>query len=379
MQKPHGGRLIGRVLTGDRREKLMEDSGELPSFQLNRDQVKDLENLAFGVFSPLDGFMTQDDYLSVLQHMRLADDVAWTLPIILDVDKNKYAAGEDVILLSPEEKPVGLMRVEEIYSLDKKGHALNVYGTLDKKHPGVKKTFEFRDCLLGGEVELLEESSNPYARYTLKPLETRILFREKKWRTIAGFQTRNVPHLGHEYVQKTALAFVDGIFINPLIGKKKKGDFTDELIIKTYRKLVDEYYLRERAVLSILRTTMRYAGPREAVFHAIMRKNFGCTHFIVGRDHAGVGDYYGPYEAQELFAEFPDLGITPLFFKSFFHCRKCGGVVNEKTCPHPGSEHISFSGTEIRGLLAEGKRPPAEIMRPEIARIILNEEKPFVE
>ena len=379
MQKPHGGKLIGRALTGERQEQLIEEASELPTHQLSMDQIKDLENIAHGVFSPLKGFMTQDDYTSVLQHMRLSDDTPWTIPILLDVEGAEHREGGDITLLNEKKEPVGLMHVEEIYSLDKKEHASNVYKTLDKKHPGVKKTLEMRDHLMGGEIELLGESSNPYSRYTLKPLETRILFREKKWRTIAGFQTRNVPHLGHEYVQKTALAFVDGIFINPLIGKKKKGDFTDQLILKTYRKLVEDYYLRERAVLSILRTNMRYAGPREAIFHAIMRKNFGCTHFIVGRDHAGVGEYYKPYEAQDLFQEFPDLGIIPLFFKSFFYCKKCGGVVNEKTCPHPEEMHESFSGTRIREILHHGKKPPKEIMRPEIANIILKEDEPFIE
>jgi len=378
MQRPHGGKLIGRALTGDRQEQLIGEARELPTHQLTRDQVKDLENIAYGVLSPLTGFMTRNDYESVLHHMRLEDDLPWTIPIILDIEEKQHDVGQDIALLNEKKQPVGLMHVEEIYALNKREHALRVYTTLDKKHPGVAKTLELKDYLIGGEITLLRESDNPFSRYTLKPIESSILFREKKWRSIAGFQTRNVPHLGHEYVQKTALAFVDGIFINPLVGKKKKGDFTDQLIIKTYRKLVDEYYLHERAVLSVLRTTMRYAGPREAIFHAIMRKNFGCTHFIVGRDHAGVGNYYKPYEAQELFGEFPDLGIMPLFFKSFFYCRKCGGVVNEKTCPHPENMHESFSGTRIRKILKEGNKPPSEIMRPEIAEIILKEGKPFV-
>ena len=379
MQKPHGGKLINRSLSGNKREKLLEDAVELSSLQLNEDQVKDVENIASGVFSPLEGFMVRNDFDNVLQNMRLSDDTPWTIPIVLDVDGTNFREGDDITLLNESGSIIALMHVGEIYSYNKEDSAKSVYGTSDKKHPGVNKIFSMEKNLLGGEIKLLQESLNPYHQHSLKPIETRILFKEKNWHTIAGFQTRNVPHTGHEYIQKTALAFVDGIFINPLIGKKKEGDFTDDLILKTYEKLVEEYYLRKWVVLSILRTNMWYAGPREAVFHAVIRKNFGCTHFIVGRDHAGVGNYYRPYEAQELFEEFPDLGIIPLFFKSFFHCRKCGGVVNEKTCPHPESEHIPFTGTKIRNLLRAGKQPPAEIMRKEVAEIILREEKPFVE
>jgi sulfate adenylyltransferase len=210
------------------------------------------------------------------------------------------------------------------------------------------------------------------------PKETRFLFKEWRWRTIAGFQTRNAPHLGHEYVQKTALSFVDGIFINPLIGKKKFGDFKDDVILEAYEALLSNYYLKNSALLSTLETKMRYAGPREAIFHAIIRKNFGCTHFIVGRDHAGVGEYYGPYEAQDKFMEYPDLGITPIFFRNFFYCSKCGGVENDKICPHHSSYHISFKGTDLRQLLKEGKHPSEILMRPEVAAVILNHPSPFV-
>ncbi len=379
MQKPHGRKLIDRTVSGKKKSKYLDEANELPQFKLSRDQVKDIENIAYGVFSPLDGFMSSKNFNSVLHHMRLSDDTPWTIPVVLDVDKKDFREGDSIALLNESGDISAIMHVDEIYSYSKKDYSESVYKTVDKKHPGVNKVFSMKDKLIGGEIELIQESPNPFHMYTLKPMESRILFKEKGWHTIAGFQTRNVPHLGHEYVQKTALAFVDGIFINPLIGRKKQGDFTDEVILKTYESLVKDYYLKERAVLAILNTTMRYAGPREAIFHAIMRKNFGCTHFIVGRDHAGVGIYYKPYDAQDLFDKFPDLGVIPLFFKSFFHCRKCGGVVNEKTCPHPDSEHIKFSGTDIRERLLAGKKPQAEIMRKEIADIILKEDEPFVE
>ena len=247
------------------------------------------------------------------------------------------------------------------------------------EHPGVRKVYGLGDFLVGGEIHLLNDVPNPYSRYTLYPEETRVLFRERGWRTVVGFQTRNAPHLGHEYVQKTALTFVDGLFINPVIGRKKPGDFRDDVILKAYDALIKYYYPRNSVALSIFRTEMRYAGPREAIFHAIVRKNFGCTHFIVGRDHAGVGNFYGPYEAQEIFSDFPDLGITPLFFKEFFYCKKCGGVANPKTCPHGDEYHITFSGTKIRKMLLNGEVPPPELMRPEVAEAILSFDNPFVE
>jgi len=236
-----------------------------------------------------------------------------------------------------------------------------------------------KEVLLGGKIDLIQVSPTPFDKYKLEPLETRILFKEKSWRTVVGFQTRNTPHIGHEYVQKTALTFTDGVFVNPVIGRKKKGDFKDEVILASYDELIRNYYLKERAVVAILQMEMRYAGPREAIFHAIIRKNFGCTHIIIGRDHAGVGNYYPPYAAQDIFEEFPDLGIVPLFFKSFYFCKKCNSVVNEKTCPHPPEEHINFSGTKIREMLIEGKIPPPELMRPEVAKIIISYDNPFVE
>jgi len=381
MLKPHGGRLVNRVLEGKEREETLSEVQKLPSISLNLEQVRDLENIAFGVFSPLEGYLNREQLHYVLNEMRLPDDTPWTLPIVLDIgeeEKGEIGRSEKVSLKSSEGKIVGILEVEDIYRYDREEFAEKVYGTLDVNHPGVAKTFKMNEYLIAGKISLLKESEDEFYKFRLKPVETRVLFKEKGWQQIAGFQTRNVPHLGHEYLQKTALTFVDGIFINPIIGKKKKGDFKDEVILEAYEALIDHYYLRERAVLAIFRTEMRYAGPREAIFHAIVRKNFGCTHFIVGRDHAGVGNYYHPYAAQKIFEEFPDLGIVPIFFSSFYHCKKCGGVVSEKTCPHPEDFHIKFSGTRIREILRRGEVPPPEIMRREVAEIVLGYENPFV-
>ncbi|WXG40373.1 MAG: sulfate adenylyltransferase [Candidatus Freyarchaeum deiterrae] len=379
MPKPHGGKLVNREIGEHEKEKFQELASELPILNINEGLAKDVENIAKGVFSPLEGFLLEEDYSNVLNEKRLANDLPWTLPIILDAPNNFETRNGDTITLSYGNKPLALMRVDEVYKYNKREFAQKVYGTLDAKHPGVAKLKDMEELLLGGKIDLINEMKNPFSKYNLRPVETRILFKEKGWRTIVGFQTRNAPHLGHEYVQKVALTFVDGVFINPVIGKKKKGDFRDEVILEAYNALIKNYYLKDRAVISILPFEMRYAGPREAIFHAIVRKNFGCTHFIVGRDHAGVGDFYPPYAAQDIFEEFPDLGIVPLFFKEFYYCKKCGGMVNEKICPHEGEQCIKFSGTKIREMLVKGQRPPEEIMRPEVTDIILKSGNPFVE
>lgn len=380
MPKPHGGKLVNRVPESDRLEELKQESENIPRVDLDSELSAEVENIATGVFSPLGGFMGESDYQCVLEDMRLPDDTPWSLPVVLDVaDGKAYSEGERVALVENGGEPFALMEIQEVFPLDKEKHAEKVYGTPDTSHPGVAATMSRGDWLLGGPVWLLERRETPFSRFNLTPRETRVLFKEKGWRQVVGFQTRNVPHLGHEYVQKTALTFVDGIFINPVIGKKKSGDFKDEVILDSYQTLIDNYYLKERAVMATLCYQMRYAGPREAVFHAIARKNFGCTHFIVGRDHAGVGSYYGPFDAQDIFDEFPDLGIVPVFFNTFSYCRKCGGVVNEKTCPHGEEDQVGFSGTKIRELLTNGEVPPTELMRPEVADIILGVDNPFVE
>ncbi len=380
VSKPHGGRLVDRVVKGKRREHLLEEARELPKIELSLDRAVDVEDIAHGVYSPLEGFLVQEDYLHVLYDMRLSNDIPWTIPIVLDVDpiEIKGVKEGDDIALTYNGNVIAVMKIEEIYGWDKKEYVKHVYKTTDPRHPGVAKVYSMKELLIGGPIDLVNSVPNPLDRYVLWPIETRVLFREKKWRTIAGFQTRNVPHLGHEYVQKAALTFVDGLFINPLIGWKKPGDYRDEVIFAAYEALIKNYYPKDVVVLAGLRMNMRYAGPREAVHHAIVRKNFGCTHFIVGRDHAGVGDYYKPYEAWEVFQEFPDLGITPLFIREAFYCKKCGGMVNEKICPHSEEHRIRISGTKLRKMLQEGKTPPEYMMRPEVAQAILKFDNPFV-
>jgi sulfate adenylyltransferase len=370
MQKPHGGKLVNRTIN-------QVDTSNIPLLKIDSNTSEDILNIASGVFSPLEGFLCKNDLESVLKEKRLEDDTPWTIPILLSCDKKSIKGiKEGDTLLLKGGGTVALLEVEEIYTNNKKPLCKALFLTNDFKHPGVAGIYAMKDLLLGGKISLIERNNQKFDEYLLLPKETRFLFKEKGWKEIVAFQTRNPPHLGHEYIQKTALTFVDGIFINPIIGQKKAGDFKDEVIIKSYITLIKHYYLKERAVFSILRTQMKYAGPREAVHHAIMRKNFGCTHFIVGRDHAGIGEYYKPYDSHEIFSEFPDLGIVPVFFRSFSKCKKCGTIVNDKICPHNNKYH--FSGTEIREIIRKGKAPPQDIMRKEVAETILSFKEPFV-
>ena len=377
MIRPHGGELIDRHI-----KKEIVDTSDLKVIKININLAEDVLNIANGVFSPLRGFLDKNDLQNIINEKRLTTDDPWTIPILLDVDKKdiKDIKEGDTLLLTNDETGVkALLVVSEIYKFDKKTIATNVYRTSDINHPGVANVNNMKEMFLAGKISLIDCKTREFDKYNLKPKETRFLFKEKGWQEIVAFQTRNPPHIGHEYVQKTALTFVDGIFINPIIGKKKVGDFKDEVILESYETLMKYYYLKQRAVMSILRTSMKYAGPREAIHHAIMRKNFGCTHFIVGRDHAGVGNYYGPYDAHDIFNEFPDLGIVPLFFRSFSRCTKCGSVVNDKICPHDQKYHINFSGKKIREILKSGKIPSEDMIRKEVAETILKFKKPFVE
>lgn len=381
VSRPHGGRLVDRVAKDKARDRLIRDVMEMPRIGVDSMMASDIANIAHGVYSPLEGFLAREDYLNVLVEGRLSDDVPWTIPIILDVAKEEIAGLRegDEVGLWVSGQPIAVLDIEEIYGWSRDEFAQQVFGTRDAGHPGVRLMAKRKDVLLGGKVLLLNDLPESFTDVRLWPRETRVLFREKGWRTIAAFQTRNVPHLGHEYVQKAALTFVDGLFVNPLVGWKKVGDYRDEVIVDAYRVLIEHYYPRDSVVLSVLRTRMWYAGPREAIHHAIMRKNFGATHFIVGRDHAGVGDYYGPYDAWKIFEEYPELGITPLFIREAFYCKKCGGMVNEKICPHSPENWIRISGTKIREAIRQGQRPPETMMRPEVADVILRYPTPFIE
>ena len=377
MSRPHGGKLINKYIKKD-----PSDVEQLPKFEINTDLSEDVLNISNGVFSPLEGFLCDNDLESVIKEKRLPDDTPWTIPILLDFDKQDIKdlkEGDAILLTNKENGLLAQLDIDEIYTYDKKTLSQEIYCTKDTDHPGVANVYNMKQLLIGGKIKLLGSEIRQFDNYNLSPRETRFLFKEKGWREVVAFQTRNPPHIGHEYVQKTALTFADGILINPIIGKKKIGDFRDEVILASYETLMKNYYLKERAVMSILRTSMKYAGPREAIHHSIMRKNFGCTHFIVGRDHAGVGNYYGPYDAHEIFSEFPDLGIIPVFFRSFSRCTKCDSVVNDKICPHDQKYHINFSGKKIRELLTNGDIPSEDMMRKEVAETILKFDKPFVE
>ena len=381
MPRPHGGKLINQLTRAAQIENRIQEAAELPKVSVNNELRIDLENIAVGLYSPLKGPLLKSDFDSVVPNGRLSNDVPWTIPILLDVSKedaSKFIQGDDIALSCGGEN-FAILNVVDKYDWDKKSYCQNIYKTTEEEHPGVQKTQLMNPVLVGGKIEVFNETQGVFPQYRLKPEETRFLFKEKGWRSVAGFQTRNAPHIGHEYVQKTALSFVDGLFINPLIGKKKVGDFTDIVIIESYEALIKNYFLKNAAILVTLEMEMRYAGPREAIHHAIVRKNYGCSHFIVGRDHAGVGSYYGPFEAQEIFEDYPDLGIAPIFFRNFFHCNKCGGPQNDKICPHGEEDRENYKGRVMRKLLAEGKYPDPTQMRPEVTEAILSHKQPFVE
>jgi sulfate adenylyltransferase len=377
---PHGGKLV-QIKQASKDSPSLAGFKENQKLQVSKETATVVANIANGVFSPLEGFMAENDYLNVLEHMRLESDLPWTIPILLlGPHDHHFGSGDEILLVDEEGHPVALMGYEGNFEISRQEYATKVFGTEDKAHPGVAKIFAGNECAIAGKLKaVVKPDHGDYADYTLTPKETRILFSEKGWNNVVAFQTRNAPHINHEYLQKSALALVDGLFINPVLGKKKAGDFKDEVILSTYRAIMANYYPRSSVVMSVLHYEMQYAGPKEAIVHAIMRKNFGCTHIIIGRDHAGVGNYYGPYAAQEIFKEFPDLGITPLFFKEFYYCKKCAGIASEKTCPHGEEDKLSFSGTKLRKMFSEGEVPPKEFMRPEVAQAILKFEHPFVE
>ncbi len=382
MVEPHGGRLVERVCGDKTRQVIIGQSKEFPSLSIDADQVKDVKNICFGVYSPIEGFHCQDDFESVIEHSRLANDIPWTIPVVLDVDESfarSVKPKDEILLLTGGCNPtvVAKFTLEDSYRYDKAAYVKSVFKTDDPKHPGVKVVLDKKPWLLGGKLDLITEVKTSFAKYNLKPRETRYLFKKKGWKTVAAFQTRNPPHLGHEYVQKSALTVCDGLLINPVIGRKQPGDFTDEVILASYETLIDKYYVKDTCALTTFETEMHYAGPKEAIHHAIARKNLGCTHFIVGRDHAGVGNYYGPFDAQEIFKQFPDLGITPINFRAFYKCKKCGGVVSDKICPHGPEFQVDFKGRVVRQMLSEGKIPVEE-MRPEVAETIIKFKELFV-
>ncbi len=380
MTSPHGGKLI-QIKTNQSSAERTREMLESTKVRVSEETRVQIYNISTGVLSPIDGFMGKADYESVIEDMRLDDDTPWTIPVLLHVPQNfKGEAGEDITLVDERDNPIAKMEIEELFSISKKEYAKSVFGSLDQAHPGVANTFASSERVCSGKLKSVVKFENlGFEEYTLSPRETRVFFKERSWKNVIAFQTRNAPHIGHEYLQKTGLSFADGLFINPVLGKKKPGDFTDQVILETYKALVKNYYPKDSVLLSVLHYEMQYAGPKEAIMHAIMRKNFGCARIAIGRDHAGVGNFYGPYAAQEIFKEFPDLGIEPVFFKEYYYCKKCAGAASEKICPHPESERLTFSGTNLRKMFLSGEKPPKEYMRPEVSQVILKSKKPFVE
>lgn len=373
---PHGGKLINLVIEGKVREDLLNKAKSLKKFQLNSYEISDLEMLATGSFSPLEGFLLEDDYKQVVENLRLKNGLVFSIPITLSATKEEIKnlkENEDIALLNDKEV-LGILSLQQIYKYDKNKEAELVYRTTDKAHPGVAYLYSQGDFLLGGKVSLINPVLHKeFKEYWFNPSQARKIFKVKGWKRVVGFQTRNPIHRAHEFIIKTALEIVDGLFLNPLVGETKVGDIPAEVRMACYKVLLEKYFPRDRVFMGVYGAAMRYAGPREAILHAIVRKNFGCTHFIVGRDHAGAGNYYGPFEAQEIFNEFSqdDIGITPLFFDNAFYCRRCAEMATIKTCPHSKEEHFSLSGTKVRELLAAGEIPPPEFTRPEIANILM--------
>ena len=375
---PHGGTLVDLMVAGDAAGDLRAEAANLPKLTVSDRELADLEMLAVGALSPLTGFQGEADYHAILDTMHLTNGLAWAIPVTLSVDEDgshRLGGAESVALCATEGgEPLAVLRVSEIYRRDKAKESLAVYRTEDVEHPGVSALHEAGEYCVAGELLILDlPSHDDFLPYRLTPAQTRAAFAERGWNTVVGFQTRNPIHRAHEYIQKCALEIVDGLLVHPLVGATKGDDVPADVRMQCYEALFEGYYPKDRAMVSVFPAAMRYAGPREAIWHAICRKNYGCTHFIVGRDHAGVGTYYGTYDAQQIFTEFEpgELGITTLNFEHSFWCQSCEGMASPKTCPHGEETRISLSGTKVREMLRAGERPPQEFSRPEVADILI--------
>jgi len=377
MPRPHGGSLTNNFIDLSRIDK------DLFTLDVDTGLKMEIENISFGVFSPLKGFLNEEDFTSVVKRGRLSNDLPWTIPIVLDANEEvaKKVKDSSQVALRNDGQIFGVMQVEDLYKFDKTESAKSVFQTDDPSHPGFNKFVTMQDILIAGEVKTVSTTPNNKFLEDLRltPAESRKKIEDRGWKSTVAFQTRNVPHVAHEMLQKAALNIYDGLFINPLIGKKKVGDFKDEVILNSYTVLIDNYYPKYRIIFSTLHTEMKYAGPREAIHHAIMRQNFGCSHIIIGRDHAGVGNYYSPFAAHDIFKDYPELEIEPIFFPAFYYCKKCQSYVNDRTCPHYLDYREELSGTKMRKMFSSGELPPSHLMRPEISKVILSYPRPFVD
>ncbi|MGF1673203.1 MAG: sulfate adenylyltransferase [Rivularia sp. (in: cyanobacteria)] len=381
----HGGKLVNRIASPEQKQEFLSKADTLVRVELDERAVSDLEMIAIGGFSPLTGFMNQSDYNCVVSQMRLANGIAWSIPITLSVNEeiaSSLKVGDLIRLDNSKGEFIGVLQLAEKYDYDKRLEAINVYRTDEDKHPGVQVVYNQGGVNIAGDIWLLERSSHPqFPKYQIDPAASRQMFREKGWKTIVGFQTRNPIHRAHEYIQKCALETVDGLFLHPLVGATKSDDIPADVRMHCYEILLENYYPDDRVILAINPAAMRYAGPREAIFHALVRKNYGCTHFIVGRDHAGVGDYYGTYDAQHIFDEFEpgELGIIPMKFEHAFYCTRTKQMATSKTSPSKREERIHLSGTKVREMLRRGESPPPEFSRPEVAAELVRAMRVLIE
>lgn len=373
---PHGGELVNRLLSGQELEAAKAKAADLPKLVVDTYAAFDIDGIAKGLFSPLKGFMNEAETRSVLDTMHLRPGVPWTIPILLSAAKDqadKFEVGSQIAIEDDQGDIVAILNLSEKFSMDHREIAEKVYRTVDEDHPGVAYTLTLGDVFLAGDLDVLKKREIEFEDFNLTPAETRALFEDKGWRRIVAFQTRNPIHRAHEYLTKCALEICDGLLIHPLMGTTKSDDIPGDVRMKCYEVLMEKYYPKDHVTLSLMPVNMRYAGPKEAIMHAIIRKNYGCTHFIVGRDHAGVGNYYGTYDAQEIFQEFDpeEIGITPLMFEHSFFSKLTGSMASKKTCPGGAEDHIFLSGTKVREMLKNGEMPPEEFTRPEVAKVLI--------
>jgi sulfate adenylyltransferase len=372
-----GGKLVDLKAPESERAKLGAHAEKLALVRLNARELSDLEMLASGAFTPLTGFMSEADYVRSRDEMRLASGVPWSIPITLGVEElqtREFKPGQEIALANDDGIRLAIMKIADTYRVDRKLEAERIFGTAEDAHPGAKNVTSSASQCLGGPVTLLQEiPGRAFLEFRLEPRQTRGAFAERGWKKIVAFQTRNPTHRAHEYIQKAALEVCDGLLLHPLVGETKGDDVPAAVRMETYKILLDLYYPKNRAMLAVMPAHMRYGGPREAILHAIVRRNYGCTHFIVGRDHAGVGKYYGTYDAQKIFEQFrpEEMGITPLTFENTFYCRRCASMASYKTCPHTDDDRLLLSGTKVREMLRRGEAPPPEFTRPEIAAILV--------